>query len=94
MSNNYPKITMKSDESVVLNPRDIVEISVMDSCDNYDHYTKFVESKKSENFNISMLSMRMYGVFERKAFWLNKEFDWVIGYDEGGALILIPLRKK
>lgn len=37
---------------------------------------------------------RRVGTLRSKAFLLNRRFDWVIAEDAGGALLLIPIRKK
>lgn len=37
---------------------------------------------------------RRTGTFEGKAYWLSDEFDWQIGRDNTGELVLIPLKKK
>lgn len=42
---------------------------------------------------VPVLEDRRHGDFANSAFWLNSNFDWEIGTDSDGAIILIPLKR-
>lgn len=41
-----------------------------------------------------LLSVRLNGAFRSRGFWLNDEYDWVLGLDDKDCPVLIPLRKE
>ncbi|MDP2365102.1 MAG: hypothetical protein Q8M94_15205 [Ignavibacteria bacterium] len=40
-----------------------------------------------------LLETRTDGSFKYRAFWLSSGYDWIIGKDEQGHVILVPLSK-
>lgn len=40
------------------------------------------------------INVRFFGDFADKAFFLNPAYDWKIGKDISGSLILVPLKKE
>lgn len=43
--------------------------------------------------NSNYISKRIAGNFRNKSFYLPEEYDWIIGKDDKGALVLVPLKK-
>jgi len=43
---------------------------------------------------IRILEERAGGELAGKAFWLNPNYEWVLGEDEEGNIVLVPLRKE
>lgn len=44
--------------------------------------------------NSLALQDRTFGEFAGKSFYLSKQYDWVIGEDDHGETVLVPLRKE
>ena len=37
--------------------------------------------------------IRLVGSFDHKGIWLSNKFDWVLGKDEDGEIVVVPLEK-
>jgi len=61
-----------------------------------DDANEIKESDIVEDINsvLDCLSVRSSRDFEGKAIYLSDEWDYVLGKDDIGAIILVPLKKK
>jgi hypothetical protein len=50
--------------------------------------------KVSGNFYDNKIDVRTCGDFKNNAFFLSDSYDWIIGRDDQGATILVPLKKE
>jgi len=41
----------------------------------------------------TFIQRRVNGQFIGKAFWLNSSFDWELGLDDEGEIVLVPIEK-
>lgn len=60
-------------------------------------YKEIPEDRMLDNIGMQCLGgleKRGGGDFDKKAFWLPKGYDWEMGEDNEGCLILVPLKKE
>lgn len=58
--------------------------------------TEFDEIKRELGTTIGRpFAVRRFGEYSGRAVYLNQQlFDWTMGLDSGGELVLVPLRRK
>lgn len=69
----------------------LIKIKDVDRKVCYIHSKKLLETLPKID---GVIDNRLSGSFINKAYWLNDDYDWVLGIDDEDNTILVPLRKK
>jgi hypothetical protein len=72
----YPTLAIKTDPSTIVSPDVLVKVP------NFERVA-------AEN-DRELISTRISGNFANKAFYLGQTFDWRLGLDSTGTLVLVP----
>jgi len=81
----YPKLRFKSEEIIEVEDERIVTIK---------GEIRRVKPLKEGSREETIAMERIDGVFCNRALWLDDNYDWVIGKDDLGQLVLLCLKKE
>ena len=69
-------------------------LKLIKECTDADLAIKESDIAEDIEYVMKQMYLRGQGGFRNKAIWLNDNYDYVLGKDDQGETILVPLKKK